>query len=78
MRGITVHEIPERRYHNVRRFLDEFMLANAKYFKVEFAEGEYKNIYAGYKSLHAAVKNGHYPIEVSIRKGEVYLTRTDM
>ena len=78
MKGIIVSDIPERKYHKLRRFLDDFMLVNAKHFKVEYAEGEYKSAYAGYKSLHAAVSKGKYPIKVTWYNGEVYLTRTDM
>lgn len=78
MKGIIVCDIPVKRKHNLRRFLDDFMLTNAKYFRVEYTEGEYKTKYHGYKALHLAARNGKYPIEVSWRKGEVYLTRTDM
>ncbi|MBO5887508.1 MAG: hypothetical protein J6Q60_05755 [Bacteroidaceae bacterium] len=78
MKGIIVSDIPVKRKHNLKRFLDEFMLTNAKHFKVEYAEGEYKTKYHGYKSLWLAAKNGKYPIQVSWLKGEVYLIRTDM
>ncbi len=78
MKGIIVSDIPERKYHKLRRFLDDFMLTNAKHFKVEYAEGEYKSTYHGYKSLHMAASRGKYPIKVSWCDGEVYLTRTDM
>ena len=78
MRGTIVCDIPVKRKHNLRRFLDEFMRTNAKHYKVEYAEGEYKTPYHGYKVLHLAAKNGKYPIDVSWHKGEVYLTRTDM
>ena len=78
MKGIIVSDIPVKRKHKLRRFLDDFMLTKAKHFKVEYAEGEYKSVHHGYKALHVAAKNGKYPIEVSWRKGEVYLTRTDM
>ena len=78
MKGTTICNIPERRYHNLRKFLDEFMLTNAKHFKVEYTEGEYASPRAGYLSLRKAVKQGQYPIYVSRVKDEVYLTRTDM
>ena len=78
MRGIIVCDIPGRRKHNLRRFLNEFMLTNAKHYKVELAEGEYATTLGGYKALYAAAKNGRYPIQVSWLKGEIYLTRTDM
>ena len=78
MKGIIVSDIPGKRKHNLRRFLDDFMLTNAKHFKVEYAEGEYTSTICGYKALWLAAKNGKYPIDVSWHKGEVYLTRTDM
>ncbi len=78
MKGIIVSEIPVKQNHNLRRFLDDFMLTKAKYFKVEYSEGEYKTPYHGFRTLQASAKKGKYPIEVSWHKGEVYLTRTDM
>ena len=78
MKGTIVCDIPMKRKHNLRRFLDEFMLTNAKHFKVTIEEGEYKTVYQGYKSLYLSAKNGKYPIEVSWHNGEIYLTRTDM
>ena len=78
MKGTMISEIPERKYHNLRRFLDEFMRADAKYYKVEFAEGEYKSTYAGYRSLYTSIQRGHYPIKASFVDGNVYLARTDM
>lgn len=78
MRGIIVSDIPVRRKHNLRRFLDDFMLTNAKHFKVEYAEGEYSSVLVGYKALYVTAKKGKYPVKVHWHKGEVYLTRTDM
>ena len=78
MKGIIVCDIPVNRKHHLRRFLDEFMLTNAKYYKVEFVEGEYKTHFHGYRALHASAKKGQYPIEVIWRKGECYMIRTDV
>ena len=78
MRGIIVHEIPERTNHNLKRFLEEFMHTNVKHFKVEYTDGEYRNSNVAYESLRVAAKRHKCPIKVTTRNGEVYLTRTDM
>lgn len=78
MKGIIVCEVPGVVNHNLKRFLEDFMLANVKHFKVEYTEGEYKDSNVAYESLRIAAKRHKQPIKVSIRKGEIYLTRTDM
>lgn len=78
MKGTIVYEVPVRKQHSLKRFLDDFMLTDAKHLKVEYAEGEYSNAYSAYESMRGAIKRHKYPIRVNIRNGEVYLTRTDM
>ena len=78
MKGTIVCEVPVVRNHNLKRFLNDFMLTNAKHYKVEYTEGEYKNVMVAYESLRLAIKRHKQPIKISIRNGEIYLTRTDM
>lgn len=78
MKGIIVCDVPVVRNHNLKRFLADFMLTKSKHYKVEIEEGEYKNANVAYESLRLAIKRQKHPIKISIRKGEIYLTRTDM
>lgn len=78
MKGITICEIPGKRKHNLRRFLDDFMLTHEKHFEVLFDEGEYASTLGASKCIAIAVKNGKYPIQVNYYRGRVFLTRTDM
>lgn len=78
MKGIVIGDIPGKRKHNLQRFLHDFMLTREKHFEVLFDEGEYLSTLIGYKCLYIAAKQGKYPIQVSYRKGRVFMTRTDM
>ena len=78
MKGTVIGDIPVKRYHNLQRFLDDFMLAREKHFEVLFDEGEYASTMVAYRVLGAAAKRGKYPIQVSYHKGRVFMTRTDM
>lgn len=78
MKGTIVCDIPVVRNHNLKRFLGDFMLTKSKHYKVELEEGEYKTPYTAYESIRYAIKRHKYPIKISIRKGVIYLTRTDM
>jgi hypothetical protein len=78
MKGIAVCDIPGKRKHRLRKFLDDFMLTRTKHFEVLYDEGEYSSTLVASKCLAIAVKTGKYPIQVSYRNGRVFLTRTDM
>ena len=58
--------------------LDEFMAMNIKIARVEYRPDEYKHAYSAYESILRACRKHPYPIEVYLRKWEVYLVRTDL
>ena len=78
MKGIVIAEIPGKRKHKLQQFLSDFMDTGAKHFEVQYDAGEYKSVMIAYKCMHIAVQASKLPIQVSFRRGRVYLTRTDM
>lgn len=78
MKGIIICDVPVKQKHNLKRFLEDFMLTNAKHYKIVYAEGEYKSTHVAYESLRLAIRRHRQPIKVSMYNGEIYLTRTDM
>ena len=78
MKGTIICEIPVKKQHNLKRFLEDFMLTNAKHYKVEFEEGEYKNLNTARESIRFAARRHRLPIKVSTCDGVIYLTRTDI
>ncbi len=78
MKGVIICDIPTPKQHNLKRFLEDFMLTNAKHYKVELTEGEYKSTHVAYESLRLAIKRQKHPIKVSTCNGVIYLTRTDI
>ena len=80
MRFTEVKEVPKVRGRNVLlvKELEEFVNMGVKNVKVTFTPGEYKNSNSCQATLHKAIKKEHLPIKVIMRKGEIYLVRTDM
>lgn len=58
--------------------LNEFMNLETKIAICNFEEGRYKTIYSAYSTWYKAIKHWGYPIQINMRQGKIYLTRTDM
>lgn len=58
--------------------LFEFMKMNVEAAKLTFGENEYASAHSAYSTYHKAVKRFAFPVRVAMRKGEIYLVRTDM
>lgn len=80
MKFVEVKEVPETYRRTckgeLRDRLQEFMNMNLKVVKIE--DHRYKSTSAAYKALHCAVKRWVFPIDVTTRKGEIYLIRRDI
>lgn len=81
MRFVPVDKVPGRMNspdHPVLAYLDEFMAMNEKVVRVELDNGEYLDYKSCYSSFCKAVRNGGYPVKVTMSQGIVYLQRKDM
>jgi hypothetical protein len=81
MKFVEVKEVPNmlrgRRYR-LTNYWEEFMKMNVKVVKVDLSEHEYSSIKVARTTFIASIKRGGYPIDVALRKNEVYLVRRDM
>jgi hypothetical protein len=84
MKFVEVAEVPEK-VNNTRRkkgelklYLDRFIQQGIKIAKVEFVPDEYYAMIGVYNSMRLACKWHVLPIDVTMRKGEVYLVRRDL
>jgi hypothetical protein len=80
MKFTKVEKVPEKNRGKKRLqvFFSEFMTANVKTARVDFAEGDYANVNVARTTLSTAAMRGAFPIRVCIRGDEIYLVRTDM
>ena len=79
MKFVEVDKVPGRRSNNnLQVFLREFYTQNIKVTRVDFKEGEYKSPVVAARVMSIAAKKSCLPIQVTQRKSEVYLIRTDM
>lgn len=62
-----------RKRNNLSVFLREFMVSGKKVEIVGWSDGKYKNVKSAQISLYRAVKNEGLPIDVMLRKDEIYL-----
>lgn len=83
MKFTAINDLPEnvirrRKYHKVRRFLEEFITQNVKYAKVEYFDGEYAHAASAYSQLNRRIKEDGLPVDVVKNGDEIYLIRRDM
>lgn len=64
--------------YKLEKDFDEFMNLGVKCAKVTLEPGRYKSAIVAYAVMHRGIKRWHRPIKVFMRKGEIYLVRTDM
>lgn len=79
MKFVKVDNIPGERVRKrgeMRDLLDEFMKMNTKSVKVE--DHGYKDSKLAYMAFRRAVNRWVYPIDVTLRSGNVYLIRRDI
>lgn len=76
-RGI-LGEATRHKPYKLEYALFEFMKMNVEAVKLSFGKNEYKNSHSAYTTYHKAVRRFAFPVRVVMRKGEVYLVRTDM
>ena len=82
---IETKEIPKKKksrtWHNLCTVFDDFRAMHVQIANVaiDYADGEYTNVYSAYESLRSASKKyPDYRIKVMMRGQEIYFVRTDM
>ena len=83
---VDVDFIPKRtrrkktKRKDVTEYLDKFMASNAKKKKLVFDEDEYVDARSAYGSFYSAMTRSKrkYPIELIVRKNDLYFRRTDI
>jgi hypothetical protein len=71
-------DVPKKKYRRLEGELKEFMAMNVKCVEMQFTENEYVNANSASTNIRRAVKRYSLPINAYMRKGKVYLVRTDM
>lgn len=77
MKIIEVDSIPKKRAnrHNLQDVIKSFIESDAKFCRIELADGEYRSWRICYGCMYVAVKRSGYKIKVKCRDGNVYLVR---
>ena len=79
MKFVKVDKVPGKKAnHSLRHYWEEFMHMNIKVAKAEIGVQEYKSPDVARTTWAASIKRFGYPIDLTIRKGEIYLIRRDM
>lgn len=80
MKFVEVKEVPNQRYgrHDIRSYMKEFMAMNIKVAKIELNVNDYKYPKYAASSFAECIKREGLPVNVCMRKDEVYLIRRDM
>ena len=76
MKLIPVESVPKRRSrHHLQDLIQEFVNGDAKVVKIDFGVYDYKSSKVCRSCLGVAVKKSGYHIKVSLREGEVFLSK---
>lgn len=80
MKAVAVNCIPEKKsgYHKLQSFLEDFMLMNTKFAKIELEVGEYASPTVARSCVAIAAMRRKHPVKVRLRGNDIYLLRTDM
>lgn len=79
MKFVQVEMIPGRNEkHKLKHAWEEFMSMNVKIAKAELDIGEYSSPTVARSVWTISIKKYGYPIDVRMRKGEIYLIRRDI
>lgn len=77
MRIVKVDSIPKKAgtRHDLQDIIKRFVDSDAKFCKLELADGEYKSLNICYNCMHVAVKRSGTNIHVRRRGDEIYLVK---
>ncbi len=76
MKLIPVEAVPKRQgRHHLQDLIEEFMKSDAKVVKIDLSKHDYKSTKVCRSCLGVAAKLSGYPIKVSLREGNVYLSK---
>lgn len=63
---------------HLKLYIDEFINMGVKVARVDIDEHDYKNVKVAYRVLYNHIKRFGHPINVVMRKGEIYFVRKDI
>ena len=66
------------RRHRLKDCIDDFRSMNVKIAKIDLDENEYSNINVARSVIGVSIKRFGYPVDITKRKGELYLVRRDI
>lgn len=76
MKLIPVESVPKRRSrHHLQDLIEKFVNGEAKNVKIDFSDHDYKSSKVCRSCLGVAAKKSGYPIKVSIRGNDVFLSK---
>lgn len=76
MKLVPVEAVPKRRSrHHLQDLIEEFVTGDAKVVKIDFNDHDYKSSQVCRSCLGVAAKKSGHPIKVSLRDGEVFLSK---
>lgn len=77
MRFVEVDVLPKRKAtrHNLQDMIRSFVESDAKFVKIELAEGDYKSMSVCYGCLGVACRRSGYAVKAKMRDNEVYLVK---
>lgn len=83
LRITPVEELPKNirtpsQSHDLVKIFDEFMGMSCKFAKVHIDRDDYACIHKCADSFRSAVLNYKYPINITIRQGDLYLVKKDI
>lgn len=61
--------------HNITNIIEDFLDSGVEVGKVHYTAKDYGSMNSAYKSIYASIQNGHYPVRITVRNGELYLVR---
>ena len=78
MKLVEVKDVPTRNRNKVECYVKEFMQMNVPVVRVEIAPKEYTSAYSAAGSFRKAIVRLKLPAKAMVRKGQVFLIRTDI
>lgn len=77
MRIVEVDRLPKKRAsrHNLQDMINGFVNSDAKFVKIELAEGDYKSVKVCYNCMKVACGRSGYSVKTKMRNNEVYLVK---
>ena len=77
MKIVEVDKLPMRRAtrHNLQDIIKGFVNSDARFVKIELAEGDYKSVKVCYNCMKVACGQSGYSVKTKMRNNEVYLVK---